>query len=110
MRNGRLRPLSAIFRQQSTAGKEHRNGSLSSLAKTVRPRATSASRCDRYDRASRQTFECSAGEIAAEGATALGGGGSRDPKLAQAGGPNADGMDEAVAIARAKAQEALAAR
>lgn len=52
----------------------------------------------------------SAGEIAAAGAKALGGGGSRDPKLAQAGGPNADGMDEAIAIARSNALEALTAR
>ena len=50
----------------------------------------------------------SAGDIAASGAQALGGGGSRDPKLAQAGGPNADGMDEAIAVAAAAAREALA--
>lgn len=49
----------------------------------------------------------SAGEIAAVGAKALGGGGSRDPKLAQAGGPNVGGMDEALDLARAAAQEAL---
>ncbi|MGI9666994.1 MAG: alanine--tRNA ligase [Acidimicrobiia bacterium] len=49
----------------------------------------------------------SAGEIAAAGAAALGGGGSRDPKLAQAGGPNSDGMDEAISIARTAAHEAL---
>ena len=52
----------------------------------------------------------SAGDIAAAGAIALGGGGSKDAKLAQAGGPNADGMDEAIAVARAAAVEALTAR
>ncbi len=52
----------------------------------------------------------SAGEIAAAGATLLGGGGSRDPKLAQAGGPNADAMDEALEASRAAAVEALASR
>ncbi len=51
----------------------------------------------------------SAGDIAGAGARALGGGGSRDPKLAQAGGPNADGMDEAIDIGRTRAREALAA-
>ncbi|MEN8040426.1 MAG: alanine--tRNA ligase [Actinomycetota bacterium] len=50
----------------------------------------------------------SAGEIAAAGAKALGGGGSRDPKLAQAGGPNADGIDEAIVLMKAAASEALA--
>lgn len=38
----------------------------------------------------------SAGDIAGVGAKALGGGGSRDPLLAQAGGPNAEAMDEAL--------------
>jgi alanyl-tRNA synthetase len=52
----------------------------------------------------------SAGDIAAAGAVSLGGGGSKDAKLAQAGGPNADGMDEAIAAARAAAVEALTAR
>jgi alanyl-tRNA synthetase len=51
----------------------------------------------------------SAGEIAAAGARALGGGGSRDPKLAQAGGPNADAIDDAITMARARAAEAMAA-
>jgi alanyl-tRNA synthetase len=50
----------------------------------------------------------SAGEIAAAGARALGGGGSRDPKLAQAGGPNADGIDEAVSLMKIAAGQALA--
>jgi hypothetical protein len=44
------------------------------------------------------------------GARSLGGGGSRDPKLAQAGGPNADGIDEAIAGSRSAAAEALAQR
>jgi alanyl-tRNA synthetase len=51
----------------------------------------------------------SAGDIAAAGANALGGGGSRDPRLAQAGGPNADGMDEAIELGRTEARDALAA-
>ncbi len=51
----------------------------------------------------------SAGEIAAAGAKALGGGGSRDPKLAQAGGPNVDSIDEAISLMKTAASEALAA-
>jgi alanyl-tRNA synthetase len=51
----------------------------------------------------------SAGEIAATGASALGGGGGRDPRLAQAGGPNADGIDEAISLMKTAAGEALAA-
>ncbi len=51
----------------------------------------------------------SAGAIAGAAARALGGGGSRDPKLAQAGGPNIEGMDEAIAVGRAEAQGALTA-
>ncbi len=51
----------------------------------------------------------SAGEIAAAGAKILGGGGSRDSDLAQAGGPNGAEIDAAVAAATAAAQEALAA-
>lgn len=51
----------------------------------------------------------SAGTIAGAAARALGGGGSRDPKLAQAGGPNVEGMDEAIAIGRTEAQGALTA-
>jgi len=50
----------------------------------------------------------SAGDIAAAGARALGGGGSKDPKLAQAGGPNAAGMDEAIDLGRAVGRTALA--
>ena len=52
----------------------------------------------------------SAGDIAAAGAGLLGGGGSRDPKLAQAGGPNAEAMDEALEASRKAAVEALSAR
>ncbi len=52
----------------------------------------------------------SAGEIAGVGARALGGGGSRDPRLAQAGGPHAEGIDEAIAASRTAAAEALAGR
>lgn len=51
----------------------------------------------------------SAGEIAGAGAKVLGGGGSRDADLAQAGGPNGAEIDAAVAAAAAAAQEALAA-
>ncbi len=50
----------------------------------------------------------SAGEIIAPAARVLGGGGSRDPELAQAGGPHGDRLDDALAEARAAAQEALA--
>jgi len=49
----------------------------------------------------------SAGEIAGIGAKALGGGGSRDPLLAQAGGPNTGAMDEALAEAAAASRSAL---
>jgi len=51
----------------------------------------------------------SAGEIAGIGAKALGGGGSRDPLLAQAGGPNTGAMDEALAEAAAASRSALTA-
>lgn len=49
----------------------------------------------------------SAGDIAGAAARALGGGGSKDPKLAQAGGPNVDGMDEAIDLGRSMARDAL---
>ncbi len=49
----------------------------------------------------------SAGEIAGSGARVLGGGGSRDPKLAQAGGPNASSMDDALAAAVDASRSAL---
>ncbi len=51
----------------------------------------------------------SAGDIAGVAARALGGGGSKDPRLSQAGGPNADGMDEAIDLGRTQARDALAA-
>ncbi|MGI9529213.1 MAG: alanine--tRNA ligase [Acidimicrobiia bacterium] len=51
----------------------------------------------------------SAGDIAGAGAAILGGGGSRDPKLSQAGGPNAGAVDEALDAARGVAHEALSA-
>ena len=51
----------------------------------------------------------SAGDIAGVGAKALGGGGSRDPLLAQAGGPNTGAMDEALAEAAAASRSALTA-
>jgi alanyl-tRNA synthetase len=49
----------------------------------------------------------SAGEIASVGAQALGGGAGRDSKLAQAGGPNADAIDEAIDSARQQASSAI---
>jgi alanyl-tRNA synthetase len=49
----------------------------------------------------------SAGEIAGVGAKALGGGASPDPLLAQAGGPNADAMDDALDSATQAARSAL---
>ncbi len=52
----------------------------------------------------------SAGEIVADGARILGGGGSRDPELAQAGGPKGDEVEEALAAARSSARAALEAR
>ena len=42
----------------------------------------------------------SAAELLAPAARVLGGGGSRDPELAQAGGPNGEGLREALEIAR----------
>ncbi len=52
----------------------------------------------------------SAGEVIAEAARTLGGGGSRDPRLAQAGGPQGDRIDDALAEARNAAREALTGR
>jgi alanyl-tRNA synthetase len=49
----------------------------------------------------------SAGAIVGAGAKALGGGGSKDPMLAQAGGPNTDAIGEAVDLMRSAASEAL---
>ena len=48
----------------------------------------------------------SAADVVAAGAKLLGGGGSRDPELAQAGGPHGDQLDAALAAAH----EAAAAR
>ncbi len=50
----------------------------------------------------------SAGEIVAAAARRLGGGGSRDPGLAQAGGPDGSNMDAAIDTARDEAGRALA--
>ncbi|MEA1903857.1 MAG: alanine--tRNA ligase [Actinomycetota bacterium] len=51
----------------------------------------------------------SASEMIAAPARALGGGGSRDPELAQAGGPKGDRLDEALDTARTEAERTLAA-
>nr|PZN32060.1 MAG: hypothetical protein DIU67_08750 [Actinomycetota bacterium] len=51
----------------------------------------------------------SAGEILAAGAPALGGGGSRDPELAQAGGPNGANLDAALDAIREEAGRRLSA-
>ena len=52
----------------------------------------------------------SAGTIIEPAARVLGGGGSRDPQLAQAGGPRGDEIDAALAAAAAGAREALVGR
>ena len=49
----------------------------------------------------------SAGEIVAVAARVVGGGGSRDPQLSQAGGPNGDEIEAALEAAREAATEAL---
>jgi alanyl-tRNA synthetase len=49
----------------------------------------------------------SAGEITAVAARAVGGGGSRDPQLAQAGGPNGGEIEAALDVAREAARRAL---
>ena len=51
----------------------------------------------------------SAGDIIGEAAKLLGGGGSRDPRLAQAGGPNGDRLDDALEVARTTARAAVTA-
>ncbi len=51
----------------------------------------------------------SAGEVIGDAARVLGGGGSRDPRLAQAGGPNGDRLDDALEVARTAARAAVAA-
>ncbi len=50
----------------------------------------------------------SAGELVSAGAEELGGGGSRDPGLAQAGGPRGDGLQAALDTIRDRAERALA--
>jgi alanyl-tRNA synthetase len=49
----------------------------------------------------------SAGEIIGEAAGVLGGGGSRDPELAQAGGPHGEKLESALELARAGAERRL---
>jgi alanyl-tRNA synthetase len=49
----------------------------------------------------------SASEIISGAAKALGGGASRDPELAQAGGPHGDRLDEALSSARDSAERVL---
>ena len=49
----------------------------------------------------------SAGEITGVAARVVGGGGSRDPELAQAGGPNGDEIEAALEVARDAARSAL---
>ena len=49
----------------------------------------------------------SAGAIISEAATELGGGGSRDPELAQAGGPHGDRLDDALERARDSAERLI---
>ena len=53
------------------------------------------------------TAGISAGELASKGAAALGGGGSRDPELAQAGGPDGGYLEEALATIREAAVRKL---
>jgi len=49
----------------------------------------------------------SAAAIISEAATELGGGGSRDPELAQAGGPHGDRLDDALERARDSAERLI---
>ena len=51
--------------------------------------------------------DVSAGAIIGDAARKLGGGGSRDPELAQAGGPDASALESALEIAREAASKAL---
>jgi alanyl-tRNA synthetase len=51
----------------------------------------------------------SAGDLIASSAALLGGGGSRDPELAQAGGPAGSKLDEALELGREQAEKALRA-
>ncbi|MDH3730585.1 MAG: DHHA1 domain-containing protein, partial [Acidimicrobiia bacterium] len=48
-----------------------------------------------------------AGDLIADAATALGGGGSRDPDLAQAGGPKGGQLEEALAMVRSAVLRAI---
>lgn len=50
----------------------------------------------------------SAGEVIAAGAALMGGGGSRDPELAQAGGPDGARLTEALETVRQRAEQELA--
>lgn len=54
------------------------------------------------------TAGISAGEVAGIGAAEMGGGGSRDPELAQAGGPDGSAVDRALAAAGEAASRLLA--
>jgi alanyl-tRNA synthetase len=49
----------------------------------------------------------SAAEIISDAAIELGGGGSRDPELAQAGGPHGDRLDDGLERARDNAERLL---
>jgi alanyl-tRNA synthetase len=49
----------------------------------------------------------SAADLIGEAAAELGGGGSRDPELAQAGGPHGENLEAALAVARENAERAL---
>jgi len=49
----------------------------------------------------------SASDLISDAAKTLGGGGSRDPELAQAGGPNGAQIDSALDVARTEAERAL---
>jgi alanyl-tRNA synthetase len=49
----------------------------------------------------------SAAELIGPGAAAMGGGGSRDPELAQAGGPDGSAIDRAIAVSQEAVEAAL---
>jgi alanyl-tRNA synthetase len=49
----------------------------------------------------------SAGELLINAAREVGGGGSRDPELAQAGGPNGSKLSAALDVARSEVEQAL---
>jgi alanyl-tRNA synthetase len=50
----------------------------------------------------------SAGELLGPAASRLGGGGSRDPELAQAGGPKGEALESALETARTELSRTLA--